>query len=48
MHEDGDKPLNEKAHAYNFSLTYNGWGFCLLTPPAILALPKCLFKAWRL
>ena len=39
---------NEKLHAYHFSITYNGCDFCLLTPSAILALPKCLFKWWRL
>ena len=43
MHEE-----EEKSHAYRFSITYIGCEFCLLTPPAILALPKCIFKVWRL
>ena len=38
----------EKAYAYHFSITYNGYEFCLTTPPAILALPKCILKGWRL
>ena len=48
MHEEDERPPNEKSHAYHFSITYNGCYFCLLTPSAILALPKCLFKGWRL
>ena len=44
MHEEDVRPLNEKSHAYHFSITYNGCDFCLLAPPVILALPKCLFK----
>ena len=48
MHEKDERPPNEKSHAYQFSFTYNGCGFCLLTPPAILALPKCIFKEGRL
>ena len=48
MHEENERPPNEKSNAYHFSITYNGWDFCLLTPPAILALHKCLFKGWRL
>ena len=44
MHEDDVRPTNEKSHAYRFSITYNGYDFCLLTPPAILAPPKCLFE----
>ena len=47
LHEEDERPPNEKLHAYHFSITYNGCYFCLLTPPAILA-PKCLFKGWRL
>ena len=42
MHEEDVRPPNEKSLAYHFSITYNGCEFCLLTPPAILALPKCL------
>ena len=42
MHEEDERPPNEKSHAYHFSITYNGCDFCLLTTPAILALPKCL------
>ena len=48
MHEEDERPTNEKSFAYHFSITYNGCDFCLLTPSAILALPKCLFKKWRL
>ena len=48
MHEKEECPPNEKSHAYHFSITYNGCDFCLLTPSATLALPKCLFKRWRL
>ena len=48
MHEEDERPPNEKTHAYHSIITYNGCDFCLLTPSAILALPKCLFKGWRL
>ena len=48
MHEEDVRPPNEKSHAYHFSITYNRCEFYLLTPPAILALEKCLFKGWRL
>ena len=48
MHEEDERSPNEKSHAYHFSITYNGCDFCWLTPSAILALPKCLFKGWRL
>ena len=48
MHEEDVRPPNEKPHAYHFSITDNGCECCLLTPPPILALPKCLFKGWRL
>ena len=48
MHEKDEWPPNEKSHAYHFSITYNGCDFCLQTPSATLALPKCLFKGWRL
>ena len=48
MHEEDERPPNKKSHAYHFSITYNGCDFCLLTPYALLALPKCLFKGWRL
>ena len=41
MHEEDERPTNEKSHAYHFSITNNGCDFCLLIPPAILALPKC-------
>ena len=44
MHEEDERPPNDKSHAYHFSFTDNGCDFCLLTPPAILALSKCLFK----
>ena len=40
MHEEDGKPTNENSHAYHFSITYNGYDFCLLTPSAILALLK--------
>ena len=45
---EDERPPNEKSHAYHFSITYHGCDFRLLTPPAILALPKCIFKGWRL
>ena len=48
IHEEDGTPPNEKSHAYHFSITYNRCDFCLLTPSGILALPKCLFKGWRL
>ena len=48
MHEEDERPPNEKSQAYHFSITYNGCDFCLLTPSAIFALPKCLYKEWRL
>ena len=48
MHEENERPPNEKSHAYHFSFTYNVCNFSLLTPSAILALPNCLFKGWRL
>ena len=48
MHEEDERPPNEKSHAYHFSIIYNGFEFRLLTPPSILALPKCLLKGWRL
>ena len=48
MHEEDERPPNEKLHAYQFCITCNGCDFCLLTPSEILALPKCLFKGWRL
>ena len=48
MHEEDIRLPNETSHAYHFSDTYNGYEFGLLTPPAILALPICLFKGWRL
>ena len=47
MHEEDVRPPNKNSHAYDFSITYNGCEFCLLSPPAILALPKYLFKGWR-
>ena len=42
------KDLQTKSHAYYLSITYNACQFCLLTPPANLALAKCLFIGWRL
>ena len=48
MHAEDERPPNEKSHAYYFSITYNGCDFCVLAPSAILALPRCLFKGWRL
>ena len=47
MHEEDERPPNEKSHAYHLRITYNGCDF-FTDPPAILALPKCLFKGWRL
>ena len=48
LHKEDETPPNEKSHAYHFNITYNGCDFCLLTPSAILALLKYLFKGWRL
>ena len=48
MHEEHEEPPNDKSHACHFSVTYKGCDFCLLTPSAIIALPKCLFIGWRL
>ena len=48
LREEDQTPLNEKSHAYHFNITYNGCDFCLLTPSAILALLKYLFKGRRL
>ena len=48
MHEVDERPPHEKSHTYHFSITYNRCDFCLLTSSAFLALPKCLFKRWRL
>ena len=42
MHEEYERPPNEKSHAYHFSITYNGCDFCwhllqfLLYPDAYL------------
>ena len=44
MHEEDERPPNEKSHAYHFTITYNGCEFCLLTPPVILALPNAYLK----
>ena len=44
VHEEDERPLNEKSHAYHFSITYNVCDFCLLTSPAILALPNAYLK----
>ena len=48
MHEEDERAPTAKSLAYRLSITYNVCEFCLLTPAAILALPKCLFKTWRL
>ena len=40
MHEEDERPPNEKSHAYHFSITYNGCDFCLLTPPAMRVSPN--------
>ena len=42
MNGEDERPPSKDLHAYHFSITF------LLTPPANLALPKCLFKGWRL
>ena len=44
MHEEDERPPNEKTHAYHFSITYSGCDFCLLTPLAILALTNAYLK----
>ena len=38
------RPQIKISTAYHFNITYNGCEFCLLTPPAILDLPKCILK----
>ena len=48
MYEEDVRPPNEKSLACHLALLTTDVIFCLLTPPAILALPKCLFKGWRL
>ena len=48
MHEEDERPPNENSRAYHYSIAFNRCDFCLLTPPAILALLKCIFKGWRL
>ena len=48
MHDEDGRLPNENLHGYRFCITYNGCDFYLLTHSAILALPKCLFKGWRL
>ena len=40
MHEEDVRPPHDKSHANHFRITSNGCEFCLLTPPAILALPN--------
>ena len=37
MREEDERPLNEISRADQYSITYNGCEFCLLTPSAILA-----------
>ena len=44
MHEEDERPPNEKSHAYHFSITYNGCGFRLLAPSEILALSNAYLK----
>ena len=46
MHEEDVRPPSEKSHAYHLALFTAD--VVLLTDPAILALPKCLSKGWRL
>ena len=48
MHVEDVRPPNEKTQAYHFCITYNGCDFCLLTPSAIRAFPKCLLKGCSL
>ena len=48
MHEEDVSPQNEKSHAYHFSIIYSGCECLHNDPPAVLALPKCLFKGRRL
>ena len=42
MHEEDERPPNEKSHAYHFSITDKGCVFFLLTPPAILPPPNAV------
>ena len=40
MHEEDERPPNEKSHACHFSITYNGCEFCLLTLLQFLLSPN--------
>ena len=44
VHEKDERAPKAKSHAYRISIAYNGCELCLLTPPKIFALLKCLFK----
>ena len=48
MHQEDERPPSEKSPACHFRITYNGCEFCLMTPPASLTVPRCIFKGWRL
>ena len=45
MHEEDVRPTNEKSHAYHdFSITYNGCEFGLLTLLQLLLSPNAYLK----
>ena len=44
MHEEDERPPNEKPQAYHFSFTYNGCKFCLLTLLQFLLSPNAYSK----
>ena len=44
MHEEEEIPPNEKSHAYHFSITYNGCGFCSLTLLKFFPSPNACLK----
>ena len=44
MHEEDERPPNEKSHVYHFSTTYNGCDFRLLTHLQFLLSPNAFLK----
>ena len=44
VHEEDERPPNEKSHAYHLNITYNGCDFCLLTLLQFLPSPNAYLK----
>ena len=44
MHEEDERPPNDKSHAYHFSFTDNGCDFCLLPLLQVLLSPNAYLK----